>query len=71
MDELDLKCGLVWSVDSICVISFRKIFGLCGLKGHIVVIRWDVALEDGRTEREDRARILKQNSQYFVKTGGK
>ena len=31
------------------VISFQKIFGLCGLKGHIVEIRWDVTLEDGRT----------------------
>ena len=47
------------------VISFQKIFGLCGLKGHIVKIRWDVTLEDGRTaECEDRARILKQNSQF-------
>ncbi len=26
------------------VISFQKIFGLCGLKGHIVEIRWDVTL---------------------------
>ena len=45
------------------VISFQKIFGLCGLKGHIVKIRWGVTLEDarttdGRTECEDRARIL-------------
>ena len=50
------------------VISFQKIFGLCGLKGHIVEIRWDVTLvharTHGRTECEDRARILKQNSQY-------
>ena len=30
------------------VISFQKIFGLCGLKGHIVKIRWGVTLEDGR-----------------------
>ena len=45
------------------VISFQKISGLCGLKGHIVKIRWGVTLEDGRTECEDRARILKQNSQ--------
>ena len=53
-----------WIVD---VISFQKIFGLCGLKGHIVEIRWDVTLvhgrTDARTECEDRARILKQNSQ--------
>ena len=36
-----------WIVD---VISFQKIFGLCGLKGHIVEIRWDVTLEHGRTD---------------------
>ena len=46
------------------VISFQKIFGLCGLKCHIVKIRRDVThvddgqqTDDGRTEREDRARI--------------
>ena len=45
-------------------ISFQKIFGLCGLKGHIVEIWRDVTLvdgqrtDDGRTECEDRARIL-------------
>ena len=47
------------------VISFQKIFGLCGLRGHKVEIRWDVTIVDGRrTECEDRA-ILKQNSQYI------
>ena len=48
------------------VISFQKIFGLCGLQGHIVKIRWGVTLEDNgqrTTECEDTARILKQNSQ--------
>ena len=35
-----------WIVD---VISFQKIFGLCGLKGHIVKIRWDVTLVHGHT----------------------
>ena len=55
------------------VISFQKIFGLCGIKGHIVEIRWDVTLEDdtrtdGRTECEDRARILEQNSQFRFST---
>ena len=43
------------------VISFQKIFGLCGLKCHIVEIWRDVTLvDDGRrhTECEDRARIL-------------
>ena len=57
------------------VISFQKIFGLCGLKGHIVEIRWDVTLVHGRTdgqrttECEDRARILKQNSQFYSGMG--
>ena len=41
------------------VISFQKIFGLSGLKGHKVEIRWDVTLVHGqRTECEDRARIV-------------
>ena len=59
--------GQVWFGQWIVgVISFQKIFGLCCLKGHIVKIRWGVTLEDNgrRTECEDRARILKQNSQY-------
>ena len=44
------------------VISFQKIFGLCGLKGHIVEISWDVTLGHGRTDEcEDRARILHYN----------
>ena len=52
------------------VISFQKIFGLCGLKGHIGEIWRGVTLVDGRTdgrttECEDRARILKQNSQFL------
>ena len=42
-----------WIVD---VISFQKIFGLCGLKCHKVEI---MRMDNGqRTEREDRARIL-------------
>ena len=47
-----------WILD---VLSFKKIFSLCGLKGHIVEIRGGVTLVDnGRrtTECEDRARIL-------------
>ena len=47
-----------WIVD---VISFQKIFGFCGLKGHIVEIWRDVTLVDNErrtTECEDRARIL-------------
>ena len=34
-----------WIVD---VISFQKIFGLCGLKGHIGEIWRAVTLEDGQ-----------------------
>ena len=30
------------------IVSSQKIFGLCGLKGHIVKIRWGVTLEDGQ-----------------------
>ena len=46
-----------WIVD---VISFQKIFGLCGLKCHIVEIWRDVTLVHTRTttECEDSARIL-------------
>ena len=48
-----------WIVD---VISFQKVFGLCGLKCHIVEIWRDVTLVDTHThthtECEDRARIL-------------
>ena len=42
------------------VISFQKIFGLCGLECHIVEIWRDVTLVHGQrtTEYEDRARIL-------------
>ena len=50
-----------WIMDGI---SFQKIYGLCGLKGH-VEIRGVVTLVDGwtdgrrrTTECEDRARIL-------------
>ena len=34
-----------WIMDGI---SFQKIYGLCGLKGHIVEIRGGVTLVDGR-----------------------
>ena len=51
--------GEYWIVD---VLTFQKIFSLCGLKGHIVEIRGGVKLVDnGRrrtTECEGRARIL-------------
>ena len=55
------------------VISFQKIFGLCGLKCHIVEIWRDVTLvHDGRTtdgrrtECEDRARILETEFAIFL-----
>ena len=35
--------GIKWIVG---VISFQKIFGLCGLRGHKVEIRWDVTIVD-------------------------
>ena len=40
-----------WIVD---VLSFKKIFSLCGLKGHTVEIRGGVTLVDGRTDDEQR-----------------
>ena len=45
-----------WSVGQwiVGVISFQKIFGLCGLKGHIVEIRWDVTLVHGRRRTDGR-----------------
>ena len=52
------------------VISFQKIFGLCGLKGHIVKIRWGVTLEDARTTDGRNVKIelefWKHNSQQGV-----
>ena len=39
-----------WIVD---VISFQKIFGFCGLKGHIVEIRRDVTLVDNEQRTTD------------------
>ena len=56
-----------WAVGQwiVGVTSFQKIFGLCGLKCHIMEIWTDVTLDDTRTthgqrttECEDRARIL-------------
>ena len=51
------------------VISFQKIFGLCGLECHIVEIWRDVTLVDGRTTDNGRnmkieLEFWKQNSQY-------
>ena len=49
-----------WAVGQwiVGVTSFQKIFGLCGLKCHILEIWRDVTLDDTRTECEDSARIL-------------
>ena len=55
-----------WIVD---VISFQKIFGLCGLKCHVVEIWRDVTLVDGRRTDNDGRNVKielefwKQNSQ--------
>ena len=61
-----------WIVD---VISFQKIFGLCGLKCHIVEIWRDVTFEDrGRTDgrkREYRARIREAGFATSVKSDEK
>ena len=50
------------------VISFQKIFGLCGLKCHIVEIWRDVTFEDrGRTDNGNvniELESAKQDSQY-------
>ena len=37
------------------VMSFQKMYGLCGLKHHIVEIRDHVTRRDGQRTREDRA----------------
>ena len=34
-------------------LSFHKIFGFCGLRGHIVEISWDVTLVHGRTHAQN------------------
>ena len=52
------------------VISFQKIFGLCGLKCHIMEIWRGVTLVHGRTDGrktkcEDRARIL--HAEFAIK----
>ena len=49
------------------VISFQKIFGLCGLKGHIVKIRLGVTIEDnGRRNMKIGLKFWKQNSQFDI-----
>ena len=50
------------------VISFQKIFGLCGLKCHIVEIWRDVTLvdNDGRRNVKIELEFWKQNSQCIM-----
>jgi len=39
------------------VISFQKIFGLCGLKCHIMEIWTDVTLVHGRTDNDEQRNV--------------
>ena len=45
------------------VISFKKMFGLSGLKGHMLEKRWDVTFVHGQTEKIE-LEFLEQNSQF-------
>ena len=45
-------------------ISFQKIFGLCGLKCHIMEIWRDVTLEDEQRNVKIVLEFWKQNSQF-------
>jgi len=62
-----------WAVGQwiVGVTSFQKIFGLCGLKCHIVEIWRDVTLVHGQrtTECEDSARILE--TEFTIKCAEK
>ena len=60
--------GDEWIVD---VISFLKIFGLCGLKCHIVEIWRDVMFEDddGQRKCEYRARICEAGFELHSRLG--
>ena len=68
MCNFDQSCicvfGCIWVDEWIVdVMSFEKIFGLCGLKGHIMEIRRDV---NGRTYGRNvkiELEFWKQNSQ--------
>ena len=61
-----------WAVGQwmVGVTNFQKIFGLCGLKCHIVEIWRDVTLDDGRTDGRRNVKIelefWKQNSQKCI-----
>ena len=52
----------------VSVTSFQKIFGLCGVKCHILEIWTDVMLEDAQTHTRNvkiELEFWKQNSQYI------
>ena len=52
-----------WIVD---VLSFKKIFSLCGLKGHIVEIRGGVTLvDDRRTTNNEQRRNVKIELEFW------
>ena len=52
-----------WIVD---VLSFQKIFSLCGLKGHIVEIRGGVTLvDDRRTTNNEQRRNVKIELEFW------
>ena len=55
-----------WAVGQwiVGVTSFQKIFGLCGLKCHIVEIWRDVTLEDDGRNVKIGLEFWKQNSQF-------
>ena len=48
-----------WSVGQwiVGVISFQKMYGLYGLKHHIVEIRGDVTMRDGRRRTNEQVKI--------------
>ena len=57
-----------WIMDGI---SFQKIYGLCGLKGHIVDIRWGVTtVMDAQTDGNMKIELesSKQDSQLVKST---
>ena len=48
------------------VISFQKIFGLCGLKCHIVEIWRDVTFEDGQQTNNGNVNIELESAEYAI-----
>ena len=52
-----------WIVD---VLSFQKIFSLCGLKGHIVEIRGGVTLEDDEQRRNVKIELEFWEAEFAI-----